>query len=229
MSPYIEHNDWKINLNRLHKKLLEWGDVHFQAFPWRNEKDPYKVLIAEVMLHRTRADQVVPVYESFIKDFPTIETVANSSIKQLEAKLRTLGLLWRIEKLHLLAKQVVADHQGGIPNDWDALVSLPGVSHYIASAVRCFAFGEVEAIVDTNTLRISSRLFCFEVNDSTRRRKPIHQLLCSIVHTSKPADFNYAMIDLAHQICQNKLPQCSSCPISDISCCYFNNLDNPRN
>ncbi len=221
---HVKFNNWKIDRNILHDKLKSWGREHYQNFPWRKERDPYRVLVAEVMLLRTRASQVERVYSSFIEEYPAIQDITTKPLMNLIHSLKSLGLIWRAERLYSLAKAIVSNYEGNIPREWDDLVALPGVSHYIAGAVRCFAWGESEALVDTNTIRIASRLFGFDVTDSSRRNKNIHMLLSTMLNSDNPRSYNFAMIDLAHQVCTSRNPFCSGCPIQLIPCRYSDNL-----
>ena len=196
------------------KRLLEWWESGKRNYPWRETRNPYDILIAEVLLHRTRADQVVPVYQQFLQQYPSVSDVARASAGAIGKIIKPLGLHWRIELLHDMARELHERFGGKIPQDREGLESLPGISHYIATAVRCFAFGYPDALLDTNTVRISGRLFGLQVNDGSRRNKSFRVLLENLVDPGNPRDSNYALLDLGALICRSRNPLCPECPVS---------------
>jgi len=171
------------------------------------------MFVVEILLHRTRADQVVPIYEEMIEAFPTIAALAQARESEVKRIMHPLGLFWRATLLHEAAKEIVERFGGEIPDDMDALKSLPGISTYIASAVRTFAFGRPEAILDTNTVRIVGRVFGERVTDGSRRNSRFERHYRSLLSTKYPRDFNSAMIDLGAALCRPKNPRCEICPV----------------
>jgi A/G-specific adenine glycosylase len=153
----------------IHKSLADWGTENFRAFPWRITRDPYKILLSEVMLHRTQAKQVVPVYEQFIQNYPDLFSMAQASRNELQDILYSLGLRWRIDMLFDMGIELIERFDGTVPVDKAELLSLPGVSEYIASAVRTFTWNIPEELADTNTIRVAGRLFGLNIKDSSRR------------------------------------------------------------
>jgi len=198
------------------KKLLKWWKENQRKFPWRNTRDTYQILISEIMLHRTKADQVVPVYNEFLKRFPTIDELSRASVNDVKKMLYSLGLHWRSEFLHRTAKEIRRKHGGRIPSDKEELEMLPGISQYIASAVRCFSFGYPETLLDTNTVRVLGRLFGIKVSDGSRRSRHFRELYRSLIDVENPREFNYAMIDLGALVCTPKDPLCKHCPIRNM-------------
>lgn len=150
-------------INEFRRKIIKWGKENFRSFPWRETKDPYKILVSEIMLHRTRAEQVVSVYEIFLKRYPNVYSLSRANYCELEEILAPLGLRWRILNLKKAAKFIVENYAGKIPDRKDLLLRLPGVSGYIAGAVLCFAYGKPEPLLDTNTVRILGRVFDIEI------------------------------------------------------------------
>ncbi|MBU7018880.1 MAG: A/G-specific adenine glycosylase [Theionarchaea archaeon] len=197
-------------------RLLDWWRENQRDFPWRSTGNIYHILIAEILLHRTRAEQVVPVYNDFLDRFPSIENVAEASRSEIEGILYPLGLHWRAKLLHRMAKTICEERDCNIPSDKKELESLPGISHYIASAVRCFALGYPEIILDTNTVRIAGRLFGIEVTDSSRRSRKFREILGSLLDKEYPREFNLALIDLGALICKTSDPQCGCCPVKSM-------------
>ena len=217
MDPLVLHSSE--GLRGFRRALIAWGKEHFQAFPWRFEHDPYRVLMAEVMLHRTQARQVLPVYMRFIEQYPTLQSLHQVSIDELHVLLRSLGLNWRIARIHQMLEDLCNNYNCQVPQSKEELMTLPGVSDYISSAVRCFSWNYPEALVDTNTVRVTGRLFGLATKSSSRRNKYLRSLVFSLVDESQAREFNYALLDLAHLVCRNQVPTCSKCPVSQY--CIF--------
>ncbi len=209
-----EHLNDLEQISALRQALICWGEGHFRPFPWRTTHDPYHILMAEILLHRTQVKQVVPLYERLICEYPDMPSLAAAGRDTLRAQLFSLGLHWRIDLLHEMAQQIQTGFDGLIPQGKESLLSLPGISEYIASAVRCFAWNLPEALVDTNTVRITGRLLGWPVKDSSRRNARFRQALEALVDTEQPRAFNYALLDLAHLVCLKRQPPlCSQCPL----------------
>lgn len=198
-------------IENLRSDLFQWWNHAKRHFPWRETRDPYRILVAEILLHRTRANQVVPLYELFLQRFPDIKNLAQSSPQELAELLRSGGLRWRWKLLHDMAIELEERFDGQIPDDFDILVLLPGISHYIASAVRCFASGHPDVLLDTNTVRVAGRLFGLAVTDSSRRSPLFRSVLEEIMDTEHPREFNFALIDFAALVCKATTPLHHEC------------------
>ena len=196
------------------KELKDWGRENFRPFPWRLTHDPYHILMAEVMLHRTQAAQVIEVYKEFVHRYPDVQTLARSDNEELEANLYSLGLRWRIRLIRSLASEIMIRFDGRVPESKNDLVSLPGISDYIASAVRCFAWNLPEPLVDTNTVRVVGRLYGLQTRDSSRRNRRFRSLIADLVDQHEPRLYNYALLDLADKVCMKKQsPAHNVCPV----------------
>lgn len=205
------------------KSLISWGRENFRSFPWRMTEDPYRILIAEVMLHRTRALQVMPVYERFIQRYADIAALVQASREELQDLLYPLGLRWITDLLYTMVAELVVRFDGEIPHKKTDLLALSGVSDYIASAVRCFAWNQPEPLIDTNTVLIVGRMFGLEIKDSSRRNRKFRELISVLVDPDEPRAYNYALLDLAAQVCTKESPpMCNYCPVSS-SCLYSAN------
>ena len=200
-------------VNDLRRDLLRWWDYGKRYYPWRENQDPYKVLVAEVLLHRTRADQVVPLYDLFLVRFPNVQALAKSTPDKLLRLFHSAGLQWRWKLLHAMSVELEARFNGQIPEDFAQLISLPGVSHYIASAVRCFAFNHPDAILDTNTVRVTGRLLGLPITDSSRKNIQFRAVLQSLIDPEHPREFNFALLDFAAILCRTRLPCQGECPL----------------
>lgn len=210
----VTADGYTIDAPAFRRALIAWGQEHFRSFPWRKTDDPYQILMAEVMLHRTQALQVLPVYERFIRAYPDAASLARASSEDLHALLFPLGLRWRIDLIWAMAAEVANRFDGQVPKEREELLSLPGVSDYIASAVRCFAWNLPEPLIDTNTVRVVGRLFGLEIKDSSRRNRRFKKLIAALVDLNHPRVYNYALLDLAHLIChKRRAPECARCPM----------------
>jgi A/G-specific adenine glycosylase len=197
----------------LRRRLLQWWKQNRREFPWRNTRDPYHLLVAEVLLHRTRATQVVNLFHGVLEAYPTVSELAAADPDQLQQLLQSAGLRWRVTLLWHAANEIVCRFGGRIPRARADLESIPGIGHYIASAVRCFAFGEADAIVDSNVVRVYGRVFDLLITDGLRRDRDFHKLAQSLVDPNHPREFNLALLDLADAVCTPRSPKCEQCPL----------------
>ena len=212
-------------LQKTRRGILKWWNSTGQRhFPWRETRDPFKVLVAEILLHRTKADQIVPLYQCFLEKYPGLHSIAESSPCELEKSFHSAGLHWRWKLLRSMAVDIETRFNGQIPQRYEDLISLSGVSHYIASAVRCFAFEYPDVLLDTNTVRVTGRIFGLPITDSSRRSKLFREVLGRFIDSKHPREFNFALIDFAAKVCRPKpkYPQHEDCPISKY-CMFYQN------
>jgi A/G-specific adenine glycosylase len=166
------------------------------------------------MLHRTQAQQVLPIYENFIRNYPNVIQLSKATKKDLHDSLYSLGLRWRIDLIHAMAIVLKERFDGQIPVAKTDLMSLPGVSEYIAGAVRSFAWNMPEPILDTNTVRVAGRMFGLEIKDSSRRNRQFREIIAALVDPDNPRVYNYALLDLADKVCMKRQPpNCTECPL----------------
>ncbi|NIO19883.1 MAG: DNA glycosylase [Candidatus Aenigmarchaeota archaeon] len=203
--------------------LLEWYRENGRSYVWRRKKNPYEILIAEIMLQRTRADQVEPVYLDFIEKFPDTLELRKATEKEIGEYFGRLGLLWRAKLVKRLAEELVGRFEGKIPESRNLLLSLPTVGEYIADAVLCFAYGKEVAVVDANVCRIVERMFGITPKGEARRDRRFRNLAQEMVPPSKANEFNWAMIDFAALVCTSRNPKHGICPINGV-CSYFQDL-----
>lgn len=197
----------------LQRRLLAWGRDNFSDFPWRHENNLFHALVAEILLQRTRAEQVVPVYREFVKRFPHPASLAEASISQVEAVIAPLGLKWRAKLLPELGRKLTEAH-AEVPVDIQSLRNVPGVGPYATAAFLSLHAGKRAPIVDSNVVRFYGRFFGFDTGPETRRNKAILQLAECVTPERQYRDFNYALIDFTRAICRPK-PHHELCPLAD--------------
>ena len=172
------------------KFLLEWHKENRRTFPWRETRDPYRVLVAEFFLQRTPANRIASIFPKFIKEYSSPER---------------LYRLWIIRALN--------NTNGKIPDSYDSLILLPGVGEYTASAILCFGFGRDTSIVDVNVVRVLSRIY--GIDSSRTGNVLIKELATRLIPKGRAVEFNESLIDFAMQICK-KIPTCSSCSLRTV-------------
>ncbi len=193
----------------LQRALLDWYDRHRRPLPWRDDNDPYRVLVSEVMLQQTRAETVGPYFERWTARFPTVEALAESDQEEVLGLWSGLGYYSRARNLHRTAMIVCDRHDGRIPDTAEALRELPGIGEYTAGAVTSIAFGRCEPAVDGNARRVLSRLFDLEAPTPSEFRQRAGQLVAN----DRPGDFNQALMELGARVCRPRSPDCQSCPL----------------
>lgn len=209
----------------LAEKLLTWWRLNKRDFPWRRTNNPYKILIAELLLRKTTAKQVEAVFRTFFSRYQDPKALANASEKDLEDIIRPLGMEHkRAVLLKAVGKEITLSHGGKVPVSREELLDLPGVGPYAANAVLCFAYGNDVPLVDTNSIRVFHRVYGFQ----SRKRRPrddqtLWNLIAEHIPKNKAKEFNLAVIDHAHNICGPIKPKCFDCPIADV-CDYYHSL-----
>lgn len=211
----------KRSFNRL---LLRWcaKEDSLRTYPWRETADPYRLLIAELLLRRTNAPSVVPVYTAFIRKYPDLSSFCNATPNDLQDIMSPLGLQWRTENIIELASFLANRSRKSIPESIKELMELPGVGPYVARAVIVNSRNVTLIPVDTNVLRVLGRFFGIALSDKFRRN-PIFQsfadsLIKSIEH-QQAREFNFALLDVASKFCRASIPKCDYCPL--VSTCKF--------
>jgi len=200
--------------DEISRRLPEWGRQHFRRFPWRKALPLWKGLLVEVMLQRTRANQVVPAFRALDSQYPNARSLQDISRNDVTSLLRPLGLAWRIPLFLQLAREI-ARRRGRLPRRCTLLATLPGVGQYTAAAALSL-HGNIRAVlVDSNTVRVASRLVGREFDGETRRKPWIREALEALTPADRHRDFNYAMLDLAALICTVRRPACNCCPIKN--------------
>ena len=207
------------NISIFRKKIIDWYEKNGRVYPWRKTNDPFQILIAEMMLRRTKADQVKPVYELFIKKYPDVDSLAEAKNEDLERILYPLGLRWRIPAFQMLAREVREKYRSRIPETREELTSLPGVGEYVAGAVLSVAYGKKEWLVDSNIVRIFKRYFGIKMSKEGRRDKHVVETAKIYSEGKDPRRATLGILDITALICKPRKPDCEKCPLMDR--CYY--------
>ena len=206
--------------------LLDWADEHGRTFPWSNpDLTAFQMLIAELLLVRTRAENVAPVFEEVIERYPTPEALAAANPEELADLLQPLGLQnKRSQSLRAVAREV--HERGGVPIDPDELRELPSLGRYTANATLCFAYQERLPIVDVNVARIYARLFkdlppADEAHpDDSEVWATIWERAATLLDEERPRDYNRALLDFGAKVCTAPTPACEECFATEY-CHYY--------
>ncbi len=196
--------------------LLDWYRAHHRDLPWRGTRDPYAILVSEIMLQQTRAETVIPYYYRFLAALPTVGALAGADDDTLHKLWEGLGYYSRVRHLRRAAEAVIDRYGGVIPSDFDALLTLPGVGRYTAGAVASIAYGIPVPAVDGNVLRVLARL----TGDDTDVLMPTAKIVAERaiaphVPTEGAGDFTQSLIELGAVVCTPvKEPRCVDCPLS---------------
>lgn len=180
--------------------------------PWKGEKDPYKIWLAEVILQQTRVEQGLPYYNNFILKYPSIVDLANANDDEVFKLWEGLGYYSRCRNLLFTARYIRDNYQGKFPTTYQQIIALKGVGNYTAAAIASFAFGLPFAVVDGNVYRVLARYFNNSTAiDSTEGKKIFSQLAQELLPINNPASYNQAIMDFGATVCTPKNPTCSSC------------------
>jgi A/G-specific adenine glycosylase len=198
------------------RRLLRWYSRHARDLPWRRTRDPYHILVSEVMLQQTQVERVLGYYEPFLRRYPTFEALAASSEPQVREAWDGLGYYARARNLHRTAQQVTTQHGGKLPDDPVAIQRLPGVGRYTAGAVLSFAYQQDAAILDTNAARVLRRVFGVRgAQSKSRLQRRLWEVAEAVTPAGKADRFNQAIMDLGATICHARNPECPRCPIKN--------------
>lgn len=200
-------------------RLLEWFSSNARDFPWRRETDPYRILVAEKLLQQTTYGHVMKVYHVFFEKFPSIQSLAQAEVSEIEDTIRRLGFQrQRAKQFRKIASAILSEHEGKVSSNKEDLLKLSGIGNYIANAVLCFAFNKDEPIVDMNVRRVVGRYFDWKnINDIEIERR-----LSQLIPKGKAKQFNWGIIDFSGLVCSRK-PKCKKCFLADL-CSYFREL-----
>src|SRR5208282_2257368 len=207
--------------------LLRWYRLKRRPLPWRVDRDPYRVWVAEVLLQQTRVAQAIPYYARFVATFPTLEALARAPLGRVLKVWEGAGYYARAHRLHEAARILVRKHGGRLPSTVPELETLPGVGPYIARAVAAIAFGRREVALEANGLRVAAR-WTRESGDlrSASVRDRLGTTLAALLPRTRAGDFNEAVMELGETVCTPVHPRCASCPAA-FACRAYRELADP--
>src|SRR6266702_806914 len=209
---------------RVHSSFVRWYAAEQRSLPWRSTQDAYAILVSEIMLQQTQVERVLPKYQQFLAAFPTLADLAAASTAEVISVWVPLGYNRRAVSLQSIARQVMAEYDGRIPESINELLKLKGVGRYTAGAIACFAYRKQVATVDTNIRRVLHRIFLgLEYPAPRLNDSQLLTLAEQVLPPSEAYNWNQALMDLGATICSSNNPQCTRCPVQE-SCKAFAEL-----
>jgi A/G-specific adenine glycosylase len=204
------------DLREFRRKLLEWFGEFQRALPWRENKDPYRVWLSEIMLQQTRVAAVIPYYEKFLREFPTVRALAAAASDDVLRHWSGLGYYSRARNLQLAAQQIVTKHSGNFPSEETAVRELAGIGDYTSAAILSIAFEQPFAVLDGNVARVIARIFAMrgDLREQAGWRA-LQTHATELLAVQSPGDWNQAMMELGAMICTPRAPQCLICPVAN--------------
>ena len=213
-SDSIHDDRWKQSFRR---KLLAWFAHQARDLPWRRTRDPYAIWVSEVMLQQTQVATVIPYFERFLAEFPTISALAAADEQRVLRLWEGLGYYRRARQLHKAAKEMVERHDGRFPRDPAAVRRLPGIGRYTAGAVLSIAFDAREPILEANSRRLLARLLPLWTDPTTKAAEQrLWDWAAELVPKKQAGSFNQALMELGSQVCRPSDPACSDCPVQEL-------------
>ena len=205
--------------------LLAWFSTNARDLPWRRTRDPYAIWVSEIMLQQTQVKTVIPYWDRWLRELPTIQAAAKASPAKLHKLWEGLGYYTRVRNLQKAAQQIVAQHAGKFPKNFDDILALPGVGRYTAGAISSIAVDQPRPILDGNVIRVLIRIF--GIGENARDKETNAQLwhlaeaLVSHAsrnthHTSPCSHLNQSLMELGALICTPRSPQCGVCPVNKL-------------
>ncbi len=209
----------------LRRNLLKWFDANQRDLPWRKKRSPYRIWVSEIMLQQTQVATVVAYYRRFMKRFPTVKKLAEADQSEVLKLWEGLGYYRRARQMHAAAIQVVEEHGGKFPTDFEAVLALPGIGRYTAGAILSISLDQKLPILEGNTIRLYARLLEMKSDPRTSaNQKLLWEFAESILPVKRAGDFNQALMELGSEICKPKTWQCEACPIKKICPTFIKGL-----
>ncbi len=200
---------------RFRTTLLAWYRANGRDLPWRRTRDPYRVLVSEIMLQQTQVERVLPKYEEWLSKYPTFEALAAADPGDVSRTWYPLGYNIRPRRLHAIAREAVTRFDGELPSDAGTLLSFKGIGAYTAGAVLSFAFGQREAILDTNVARVLHRVFVARGDARSHAgKRRLWEISRTVLPMRHVYDFNQGLMDFGATVCTARRPKCGGCPLA---------------
>ena len=200
------------------RRLLAWYRRHRRNLPWRRTRNPYHILVSEVMLQQTQVDRVVPKYREWLRKYPSLESLAQASLREVRETWYPLGYNIRPVRLRAIARAALRHHQGRIPDTREELLALRGIGPYTAGAVLSFAYRKDAPILDTNVRRVLRRVFLGP--HATPSDRSLWALSGTLLPPGEAYDFNQALMDFGATMCTARRPRCPACPLAERCASY---------
>jgi A/G-specific adenine glycosylase len=211
-----DKQEYSINHQAFQSDLIGWFKLEQRQLPWRESKDPYRVWVSEIMLQQTRVETVIPYYNRFIEQFPTINALAEAHEEKVLKAWEGLGYYSRVRNLQSAVKEVKEQYGGVVPNTPAEISSLKGVGPYTAGAILSIAYGIPEPAVDGNVMRVLSRILLIKEDIAKpATRKIFENAVRSLISYENPSYFNQALMELGALICTPTSPSCLLCPVQN--------------
>ncbi|MFG6120718.1 A/G-specific adenine glycosylase [Thalassobacillus sp. B23F22_16] len=204
------------NRTEFQHDLINWFKQEQRALPWRDNQDPYRVWVSEIMLQQTKVDTVIPYFHRFIEKFPTPERLAEADEQEVLKAWEGLGYYSRARNLQNAIREVVSEYGGKVPEEADELGSLKGVGPYTKGAILSIAYDKPEPAVDGNVMRVMSRILYLEDDIAKQGTKKVFEsLIREVISTEDPSSFNQGLMELGALVCTPKSPSCMLCPVQE--------------
>ncbi|MGN6161410.1 MAG: A/G-specific adenine glycosylase [Marmoricola sp.] len=201
----------------LHEAVLSWYARNARELPWRGEHaTAWGVLVSEIMLQQTPVSRVLPVYESWMRIWPTPQDLAAEAPGEAVRAWGRLGYPRRALRLHASAVAICEQHGGQVPSDIDALRALPGIGDYTAAAVASFAFGQSHPVLDTNVRRVFERVLGGREFPPASLTKAERQRAADLLPAERAATWSVAVMELGALVCTATSPRCADCPLAQV-------------
>lgn len=201
----------------MRRRLLRWGRRHYRSFWWRQLRDPFRIGIVEILLRQTNAKTAEPHIRSFVKKYGTPRALAQAPVERLAVELQPLGLhLQRAQQLRAFG-EALDGRDVVFPRSRQQLLSLPGIGAYATNAIRCFAFGYADPVVDVNLARIVQRVFGLDFQrGEPRKNREVARMAGQLLDGGQARRVNWALLDLGALVCTAARPKCDECPLTDL-------------
>ena len=204
----------------VNEQILAWFAANGRDLPWRQTRDPYRVLVSEVMLQQIQVSRAIPFYLAFLERFPTVQSLAEAPIADVIRVWGDLGRYRRIAFLHRAAREIVDRFGGEVPSNVQELRSLPGVGPYTAGAVACFAYEQDVGFVDTNVRRVIGRLVLGAEPGESAGQRAVDDLAQRLVPAGHGWAWNQGLLDFGALRCTARNPKCDGCPLTTLCAAY---------
>ncbi|WP_339149343.1 MULTISPECIES: A/G-specific adenine glycosylase [unclassified Sutcliffiella] len=196
--------------------LITWFEREQRDLPWRKDQDPYKVWVSEIMLQQTKVDTVIPYFNSFIEQFPNIQSLAEAEEDRVLKAWEGLGYYSRARNLQSAVREVHESYDGVVPNTAKVISTLKGVGPYTTGAILSIAYGVPEPAVDGNVMRVLSRILLIEDDIAKpKTRKVFEEVIRDLISKDNPSFFNQGLMELGAIVCTPTSPSCLLCPVRE--------------